>query len=263
MRNNQLVEFVLILGVVACAYSAVIDAGNRKQQLSESQEKLEVWQQSRQLQSGNLDSRQSGEENTDDVKPTRSCFCDGASCTCCADFNLTIIDIGGPGCVRVKYLSPEQGMSINITYGNNMLTHDIVKGPRPEPTCANFIGGVAGLCARFSELTPSETGLRACLNLEPQVLGSSQLAIPIGCFNVGANGMESLDDLVPATNSTGGGDDDKLVGMSTAQIIQVVNDSAEEGISFISQLFGLQFGDQKNPNSVQDPSHEIVNNSAK
>lgn len=58
-------------------------------------------------------------------------------------------------------------------------------------------------------------------------------------------------------------DDDKLVGMSTAQIIQVVNDSAEEGISFISQLFGLQFGDQKNPNSVQDPSHEIVNNSAK
>lgn len=72
---------------------------NRKQQLSSSQEKLEVWQQSRQLQPRTENQQQSGEEITDEVQSTRSCFCDGASCTCCADFNLTIIDIGGPGTI--------------------------------------------------------------------------------------------------------------------------------------------------------------------
>lgn len=27
----------------------------------------------------------------------KRCFCEGPSCNCCVDFNLTYIDLGGPG----------------------------------------------------------------------------------------------------------------------------------------------------------------------
>lgn len=36
------------------------------------------------------------EENLDDSTP-KSCKCDGPSCRCCVDFNMTYIDLGGPG----------------------------------------------------------------------------------------------------------------------------------------------------------------------
>lgn len=47
-------------------------------------------------------------EETDDESPPggqRSCLCDGPSCICCIDFNLTFIDLGGPGKINIdKYI---------------------------------------------------------------------------------------------------------------------------------------------------------------
>lgn len=75
------------------------------------------------------------------------------------------------GCVRMNYISPETGIAINVSYGDSMLHSAIVKGPDPEPTCLSIFTKLAQMCARFSELLPTDDGLRGCVNLEPMLLG--------------------------------------------------------------------------------------------
>lgn len=30
-------------------------------------------------------------------QPNRNCMCKGPACVCCVDFNITFVDLGGPG----------------------------------------------------------------------------------------------------------------------------------------------------------------------
>lgn len=83
------------------------------------------------------------------------------------------------GCVRMNYISPETGIAINVSYGDSMLHSAIVKGPDPEPTCLNIFTKLAQMCARFSELLPTDDGLRGCVNLEPMLLGEVRI---VRCF---------------------------------------------------------------------------------
>lgn len=85
------------------------------------------------------------------------------------------------GCVRLKYLSAEEGIAINISYGESLLHNEIVRGPDPEPSCLNIFAQLAQMCARFYELLPTDDGLRGCVNLEPMLLGEAQLKLPVGC----------------------------------------------------------------------------------
>lgn len=141
-----------------------------------------------------------GEPELRDAESKRNCLCNGPSCICCLDFNMTFIDLGGPGlflrrnlsiaaklienlytfwtgCVRMNYISPETGIAINVSYGDSMLHSALVKGPDPEPTCLNIFSKLAQMCARFSELLPTDDGLRGCVNLEPMLLGEVNIYI--------------------------------------------------------------------------------------
>ena len=71
----------------------------------------------------------------------------------------------------MKYISPEEGIAINVSYGSSMLHSQTVKTPDPQPTCLNVFTKIAQMCARFSELLPTDDGLRGCINLEPMLLG--------------------------------------------------------------------------------------------
>lgn len=37
------------------------------------------------------------EERVENQKDQQNCICNGKSCICCVDFNMTYIDLGGPG----------------------------------------------------------------------------------------------------------------------------------------------------------------------
>lgn len=117
----------------------------------------------------------------------------------------------------MNYMSPETGIAINVSYGDSMLHSAIVKGPDPEPTCLNIFSQLAQMCARFSELLPTDDGLRGCVNLEPMLLGEVsiyisyvlrlfelcvhivilnfqvQLELPVGCFRMGPGGMQVIE----------------------------------------------------------------------
>lgn len=123
----------------------------------------------------------------------KTCLCTGPSCICCVDFNMSLIDLGGPGCVRLKYLGLDEGIALNVSYGDSLLQSKTVKAPEPEPTCLNIFSKLAQMCAVFTELVPSDGGLRGCLKLEPMLLEEVQLELPIGCFQMNEEGMKEIE----------------------------------------------------------------------
>lgn len=209
------------------------------------------------------------EAKEEEIGPS-NCICNGPSCICCIDFNMTYIDLGGPGCVRLKYLSAEEGIALNVSYGDSELLSQRVKGPDPAPTCLNMFARLAQMCARFSELLPTDDGLRGCLQLEPMLLGEVQVELPLGCFRMSPKGVELIQSsseeikeqqpqenvervntetekkeesdkpakpAAPATNVTS--PLAILDNLSTADILAAVSESTDEGIKMISSWFGL------------------------
>lgn len=85
---------------------------------------------------------------------------------------MSFVDLGGPGCVRMNYISADEGIAINVSYGDSLLHSQTVRGPDPAPTCLNVFSSIAQMCARFRELLPTDDGLRGCVNIEPMLLGT-------------------------------------------------------------------------------------------
>ncbi|GAB0096152.1 uncharacterized protein DMENIID0001_116280 [Sergentomyia squamirostris] len=201
-----------------------------------------------------------GEAEEEASENEKSCECEGFSCSCCIDFNMSLIDLGGPGCVRLTYISPHEGIGVNVSYGESLLHANVVKGTNPPPTCLNIFAKLAQMCAKFTEFVPTDQGMKACMQMEPILLGEVQLELPIGCFHMTPQGMTVIEegettekpeeeksepDDNPVTSSTA--KPETIIGDLTAEdILSVVSDSADKGISMISNWFGLLDDDNKN-----------------
>ncbi|XP_052737359.1 uncharacterized protein LOC112043001 [Bicyclus anynana] len=170
-------------------------------------------------------------------QPNRNCLCKGPACVCCVDFNITFVDLGGPGCVHMKYVSPEEGFSVNVSYGKNLLHSSKIQGANPAPICLEVFGKFAQVCAKFNDLAPTADGLRGCLELEPRLLGESQLEFPIGCFKSTAGGMEMEDPPAEPEETTEENTTEEStfdVGFLTDLVI-----TAEKGIAFLSNFLDI------------------------
>lgn len=171
--------------------------------------------------------------------------------------------------MRLHYLSPEEGIAINVSYGESLLHNEVVKGPDPAPSCLNIFAKLAQMCARFHGLMPTDDGLRGCVNLEPMLLGEAQLELPIGCFRMGPNGMEVIqsptqviNELQPqeadkvdgnATNAEDSEGPDSLAGYTAEDILAAVNESAEQGLALITGWLGFA------PNVTEEAANEENN----
>lgn len=123
------------------------------------------------------------------------------------------------------------------------------------------------MCARFYELLPTDDGLRGCVNLEPMLLGEAQLELPVGCFRMGPNGMqviESAGDVIKEqepteendkiTSSTEASTEEgpgTIAGFNAADILAAVNDSAEEGISLLTNWLGINQSNQTSAEKIE------------
>lgn len=178
---------------------------------------------------------------------------------------MSLIDLGGPGCVRLTYISPQEGIGINVSYGDSLLHSNVVRGTKPEPTCLNIFAKLASMCAKFTEFVPTAEGMRACVQMEPNLLGEAQLELPIGCFLMTSQGMEVIEEEEEGSEKKG--EDKKedspekppedapsstqkpetIIGDLTAEdILNVVSESADKGISMISSWLGLNLEETKN-----------------
>lgn len=90
----------------------------------------------------------------------------------------------------MKYISQDEGIAVNVSYGKSLLHSQQVKGPNPEPICMSLLDNVAQVCAHFSNLQPVVDGLKGCLQLKPKLFGELQTQFNIGCFTIGPDGMK-------------------------------------------------------------------------
>ncbi|CAK1544582.1 unnamed protein product [Leptosia nina] len=171
-------------------------------------------------------------------QPNRNCLCKGPACVCCVDFNITFVDLGGPGCVHMKYLSPDDGFSVNVSYGKNLLHTSKIQGTNPAPICLQVFGKFAQVCAKFSDLAPTADGLRGCLELEPRLLGEAQLDFPIGCFKSTPGGMEMEDPPAePEAEETTEAPEENAFDAET--FLASVYQTAEQGVALLSSLLDI------------------------
>nr|XP_022915109.1 uncharacterized protein LOC111425363 [Onthophagus taurus] len=185
-------------------------------------------------------------ENREDPSD-KTCLCKGPGCMCCVDFNFTYVHLGGPGCVQMEYISQDEGISVNVSYGERILHAQQVKGPNPPPTCMTLVKNIAEICARFTTLEKYEDGLKGCLVIEPKVLRDIQTQIDISCFVMGPNGMK-LDN-----NSTVDSNDEESDEITTEAteteieeldfnedaILAAVSETAQKGLTFFSNFLGI------------------------
>ncbi|KAJ0182665.1 hypothetical protein K1T71_002034 [Dendrolimus kikuchii] len=176
-------------------------------------------------------------------QPNRNCLCKGPACVCCANFNITFVDLGGPGCVHMKYLSPEEGFSVKVSYGKSLIHSSKIQGANPAPICLEVFGKFAQVCAKFSDLAPTADGLRGCIELEPKLLGDGQIDFPLGCFKSTNGGMEMEDP--PAETETTTEEDETENdtedpnGFDADSFLLSVYQTAEQGVAFLSSLLDI------------------------
>lgn len=63
----------------------------------------------------------------------KTCLCTGPSCICCVDFNMSLIDLGGPGMYN-KYLVISRNSLISNLLLNRLRSTEVPRGrgDRPE-----------------------------------------------------------------------------------------------------------------------------------
>ncbi|CAG9581225.1 unnamed protein product [Danaus chrysippus] len=172
-------------------------------------------------------------------QPNRNCMCKGPACVCCVEFNMTIVDLGGPGCVHMKYVSPEEGFSVNVSYGKSLIHSSKLQGPNPAPICLEVFGKFAQVCAKFNDLAPTSDGLRGCIELEPRLLGEAQLDFPIGCFKSTPGGMEMEAPPEEPEETTEETATEENSDFDAESFLSNVFHTAEQGVAFLSSLFDI------------------------
>jgi len=193
------------------------------------------------------------------------CLCqssgpDGSSCICCLDFNVSETFDLGPACCRIKYLSQNEGVALNLTLGKTLQKSAKINPSKPdEPVCLSMLGGVAKMCAKFNGLVPSaKNGLVGCLQLQPKLFGEVPINFDFPCFDMAANEIRMIetpkkqetekDDTSSeaATNSTSDSDE-TIGGFKVEDILSVVSKTADQGIKIISDLFGIGDDEEAKP----------------
>lgn len=194
------------------------------------------------------------------------CLCqnigpDGSNCICCLEFNFTeVLDIG-PACVRVKYLSQTEGVSMNLTLGKTFTKSAIIKVEKPEePVCLSMLGGLAKMCSKFTGLAPSaNSGLIGCLKMQPKLFGEVPIDFDFPCFDMNSQEIrvietpkkvedESKDEAEGTSASTDS--EETIGGFKVEDILNVVSKTADQGIKIISELFGI--GEEEKPEVVPE-----------
>ncbi|XP_045458086.1 uncharacterized protein LOC123668364 [Melitaea cinxia] len=196
-------------------------------------------------------------------QPNRNCMCKGPACVCCVDFNITFIDLGGPGCVHMKYVSPEDGFSVNVSYGKNLIHSSKIQGKNPAPICLEVFGKFAQVCAKFSDLAPTSDGLRGCLELEPRLLGEAQLDFPIGCFKSTTGGMEMEDPPAEPEETTEENTTEDNNTSEAETFLLNIYQTVGESVAFLSSLLDIPVKNKTTIVSTTSAPQEISQRGAK
>lgn len=102
------------------------------------------------------DAPQKRDRESDCVCQNRTAH-EASTCACCVDLNFSGIE-GGTVCTKMKYLSQEEGIAVNVSLGKTVHKSATITVAKAEDVCLSVIGGLAKMCAKFDGLAPSASG---------------------------------------------------------------------------------------------------------
>lgn len=193
------------------------------------------------------------------------CLCqnseiDGSHCVCCLQFNVSEAFDFGPACVKINYLSQDEGVAMNLTLGKTLSKSSTVRVEKPEePVCLSMLGGLAKMCAKFNGLAPSANGgLIGCLKLQPKLFGEIPVDFEFPCFDLNKEEIrviepprkvdEEKQDEVDEVSAAGS--DETIGGFRVEDILNVVSKTADQGIKIIGEFLGI--GDDEKPEAIKE-----------
>ncbi|XP_022184195.2 uncharacterized protein LOC111043524 [Nilaparvata lugens] len=207
-----------------------------------------------------------GAKSDNGAKAENICTCKESDCQCCIDMSLAYIDIGGPSCVFLKYVSLDEGLRMNISYGDSLLHGATVNETNPGPICMNLLSDLAQVCASMKRLRKDGDGLKGCASIEPAILGEIQAEYPLSCFKMTPTGMVVDEEEKSTVAESSEQSTEENVGEETSlstpkpevseeALIAAVNESAEEGIAWFSSLLGFSFGGAQSADNATATAH--------
>ncbi|XP_031769060.1 uncharacterized protein LOC113518441 [Galleria mellonella] len=134
----------------------------------------------------NRDDSEKPEDNT----INKYCKCTETFCNCCRDFQLPVVNLNGPGCASLMYLSGDK-MSVSLSFGRKVITNRTLSSRKPSPVCMPLPGRVSKFCGRVYNIARSGEEFRACLGLELQTKNVIEAAVRVSCFKFGPRGVTS------------------------------------------------------------------------
>jgi Domain of unknown function (DUF4773) len=195
---------------------------------------------------------------------------EGNNCICCLDFNISEAFDVGPACAKIKYNSQEEGVTLNLTLGKSFSKSSVIKPSKPEePVCLSMLGGLAKMCAKFNGLVPSQSnGYVGCLTMQPKLFGEVPINFDFPCFDLNkqeirmieapkkSESAEEDDEKEESAEPGTSGGDETIGGFKVEDILNVVSQTADQGIKIISELFGIN-EEEKEPTSQKVESKEV------
>lgn len=218
-------------------------------------------------------------DDEDDASPQKrdresDCVClnkgtsdSSSSCICCLDFNISDTFDLGQACARIRYISQDEGVSMNLTIGKTFSKTSTIKITKPdEPVCLSMLGGIAKMCAKFNGLVRSaNNGLVGCLTMQPKLFGEVPVNFDFPCFDLNSDEIKIIESpkKQPQQSEEDSEDeeekddntstdapaetDETIGGLRVEDIINVVSKTADQGIKIITELFGITDDDEKKP----------------
>ncbi|XP_028155915.1 histone-lysine N-methyltransferase SETD1A [Ostrinia furnacalis] len=150
-------------------------------------------------------------DKLEDNSINKYCKCSESHCNCCRDFAVPVVNLNGPGCASLMYLSGDK-MSVSLSFGKKVITNRTLSSRKPSPVCLPLPGGLSKFCGRVYNIARAGEEFRACLGLELQSKSAVEAAVRVSCFKFGPRGVttEPADPLplVPQNEKIEDDDDD-------------------------------------------------------
>ncbi|XP_053612001.1 uncharacterized protein LOC128676084 [Plodia interpunctella] len=150
-------------------------------------------------------------EKPEDNTINKYCKCQESFCNCCRDFDLPVVNLNGPGCASLTYLSGDK-MAVSLSFGRKVIANRTLSSKKPSPVCMPLPGGISKFCGRVYNIARAGEEFRACLGLELQSKSAVEAAVRVSCFKFGPRGVTSEQadplPLVPQNEREDDDDDD-------------------------------------------------------
>nr|XP_012138234.1 PREDICTED: uncharacterized protein LOC105662181 [Megachile rotundata] len=123
------------------------------------------------------------------------CNCNKLTCECCAGIDVSWLPTT-KGCISIVYLPGSSAVKIALILNNKELISKTISLKNPIPLCVSIPYVPGGkVCALIHDIEVVANKLKACVNMEVRLFGSTVVKMEFDCFHLGS--IPVADEYLP------------------------------------------------------------------